>query len=984
MSAVPRDPVEPPHEPAVEPAAPVTPSTLEAVAQRVNAEYLAPSRKERSRGWLALVAFALVLAAHVARIGSMRARVVALVVVVLVWLVPLVLLLRERRLLRDPRAVLLRASRALGIAEVSRVLSGITLAERVARDPDHEGVSPSLARLHARRAIERLELVRLAPLGTRRGIFFRRVSLVVFLVAALFFALAPLRVVEGFDVAIATRGKAPFAISWLDDTLLVVHPPSYLHQEDYETSRFGVVVANRGASIVVRGKVRHEGRLLSLADDRHEVPFLDDGHGGVVAHWAVAGSGRLRVRARFGDVVIDSPESWDLATLEDASPAVELQGAPKTIQLEDAGPSIPLRYDAYDDHGLREIHLVIRIGTHEERRVLAKLDGEPKHERGGYALKTSEPLVKKSRVPIALRVEARDNDPITGPKWGKSAEIILVPPVIGAAEVARFEALGAQRDALVDFLAGFLETETKTAAEVSTNLAKWKHVEDGIDELLVSSYHGLRIPPRLALVFRGRVRKLREALEAEQKAPSAGTHQKTRELLEKLVLGVDDAMRALSVRDARAIAKTLSEVASDGADAAHDLTRLEQQTSAESGYDAGEKKADSQGRLDVDLKVLDGGGESMGKLGELGHDLGEIVANDLRRARRALASNPPDLRHAELALRDLAARLAEPVPSFGGGQNPNAPGAPQADGGGEESDGEQGAADEESALEELAKEHGGTIGEVEDLLRDAEDPSALDDLKQEAKDRAQELRDAVAKLPKNGGMRKTLEAAEASAREKAEAMSQALEALQMGDARERADSALKALEDAKDKAWIEPGAEEKLDDIEKEIQKQSDWVDDILKKLRKQATEKAGEQVKKVGPREKGLSDKAKELVEKTEEKTPLPDDVKKLLDEAQKKMDDASKKLEQGDADEGLKAQREAQKLLEKARDQVKGEEEQGGGSEDGKMMSPDEKLDIPKAEDHKGPAAFRKRVLEGLGGGASSTKLQEAIKRYAEGLVK
>ena len=273
---------------------------------------------------------------------------------------------------------------------------------------------------------------------------------------------------------------------------------------------------------------------------------------------------------------------------------------------------------------------------------------------------------------------------------------------------------------------------------------------------------------------------------------------------------------------------------------------------------------------------------------------------------------------------------------------------------------------------------------MEDLLRDAEDPQALKDLKDEAKRRAEELREAVSKLPKSAGMRKTLEAAEASAREKAEAMAEALESLEMGDARDRGDSAMKALEEAKEKSWIQPGAEEQLDEIEKEIQKQNDWIDDALKKLRDAASKKAEGKVKGIAPREKGLEDKAKEIVEQSEKKSPLPEGVKELLEEAQKKMDEASKKLEQGDANDGLKSQKEAQRLLEKARDLAKGEEEPGGPGEDGKQLDPDEKLDIPKAEDHKGPEAFRRRVLEGLGGGASSQKLQEAVRRYAEGLVK
>ena len=102
--------------------------------------------------------------------------------------------------------------------------------------------------------------------------------------------------------------------------------------------------------------------------------------------------------------------------------------------------------------------------------------------------------------------------------------------------------------------------------------------------------------------------------------------------------------------------------------------------------------------------------------------------------------------------------------------------------------------------------------------------------------------------------------------------------------------------------------------------------------------------------------------------------------------MKEAAEKLEKGDSAKGLELQKEAQKLLEKARDIARGEDEpqpQPNGP-DGNKLNPDEKLDIPDANAHKGPDAFRKRVLEGLGSGASSPKLQDAVKRYAEGLVK
>jgi hypothetical protein len=955
---------------------------LAEAAAQVRRELFAPVAREA----VTLIAFAAVLAlvacAHVARLGTRTARLGALIGFALVVLGAFAHWLRARRRGRDDLAALAQAADVLGHAEIERLRHGLALAARIERDPGGEGVSPTLARLHALRAIGRMPLDRLAPEGSGRATAVRWLGLVALVAAAVGFAIAPVRFVEGLDVGFARGGKGPFPIVWIDEPHLAIHPPAYLHLPDGALDGYGRVTANRGAQLVVRATPKRDGRTLVLADDFHEVPFLDDGSGGVVAHWAVAASGHLRVRARFGEVVIEEPEGWELSAIADEVPTVELEGAPKTIDLATAGGSVPLRYDAFDDHGLREVHLVVRVGAHEERRVLAKLDGEPKHDRGGYVLRTGpqgDPLVARARTPVRVRVEARDNDPITGPKWGRSAELTLLPPTIGAAEAQRYEALKAQRDAVVDLLAAGLEEPVGAPAAVQLQ-TRFDEVATSLGDALAQSWDGVKTPPRMAAIVKGRLRKAREAIDAELKAPSEATRKTTVESLEALTMRLDEALRALGHRDTKAIAKLIVDVADEAAAAAHDAGSF-------SGTMAGEPpQIEAIARLDVNLKALDGGGGSMRKLGALGRDLGEIVENDLRRVARTRLGDKPDWAHAELALRDLAARMREPMPSFGGGMNSaGSPGAPtDEDQIGEESEGERQAGDQEAALEELAKDHGGAVGEVEDALRDAEDPKSLEGLEEEAKKRAKALREAVSKLPKNGGMTKNLENAEASLREKAEAMAESLERMQIGDAHERGESALKAGDDAKDKAWMRPGSDEKIDDAVDEVKKQQEWLDDLLKKIRENAAKKAQEKVKGVAPREKGLEQKAKEIGDRAEQNAPLPDGPKDLLQKAREKMAEAAKALENGDAQKALEKQREAQRLLERARDQMKGEEEPSPGGEGGNRPTTEDKLDIPKAEDHKGPEAFRKRVLGGLGAGATSPRLQDAVKRYAEGLVR
>ncbi len=204
-----------------------------------------------------------------------------------------------------------------------------------------------------------------------------------------------------------------------------------------------------------------------------------------------------------------------------------------------------LRYDASDDYGLREVHLVIRIGTREERRVLAKLDGEPKHDRGGYVLRTTDPLIQKARTPIRVRVEARDNDPITGPKWGRSAELTLIPPVLGAAEAQRYVDMLEVRNTLVDLLAKGIAGEKTPVEARAKDLSKvFDGAAEAVEHFLTTPHDGLRVPSRVSALARGRLRKAREALAAEVKTPNAQTHAASIVAIEKLVLGVDGALRS--------------------------------------------------------------------------------------------------------------------------------------------------------------------------------------------------------------------------------------------------------------------------------------------------------------------------------------------------------------------------------------------------------------------------------------------------------
>src|SRR5205814_531274 len=75
----------------------------------------------------------------------------------------------------------------------------------------------------------------------------------------------------------------------------------------------------------------------------------------------------------------------DVAMVPDAMPVVDLESAPRVVKLVDV-EKLDIKWTAHDDHGLREVDLVLRSGPREDRRVLGRFDGETKFERGGHSI----------------------------------------------------------------------------------------------------------------------------------------------------------------------------------------------------------------------------------------------------------------------------------------------------------------------------------------------------------------------------------------------------------------------------------------------------------------------------------------------------------------------------------------------------------------------------------------------------------------------
>jgi hypothetical protein len=715
-----------------------------------------------------------------------------------------------------------------------------------------------------------------------------------------------------------------------------------------------------------------------LIDGQHEVPFTDDGALGVVARHTIQNNSELRIAARFGDVLVRESAPILLRAIADEAPIVKLEGGARRIELESI-ERLELRYSVNDDHGLRQIDLVLRSGGREDRRVLEKIDGQTRSEQGAQALDSDDAFVRRMFLPIEVTIEAKDNDVLAGSKWGRSEVITLVPPAVGAPEAARFRALLEARGKLVDLLA-WLSARPSGKDPADGNELKARRTQ-AAGELAASAsgtYAGSRVNPGLAAFLTGQADRLQK--------PPPGSEPLA--LAEDVVLAVDSALRSLATRDAQSVAKRLGDAAEEAADGFAKARDSSQQST-------GLKRAR------VALEVLDVGVGNLLAFDVLGADLGSVARGELRRIRRAEAAS--SLLHAELAARHLAARLKRPTPSFGsaGGSGGGGGGVEAGHGSGAEppdtppSQADQRFNEVAEELDQLMREHAALIEQVDRDLSEARESAGTDDLRKEAAERAAELRQAIENLPRGGAREGSGRAAAALAREHATAMAERLERLELEQAKDSGSTARGLIDEAGRKArsprsssdLTDPGA---LDRAQQAIARQLAWAEEAQQRMGRDAEQRARERLTEAAEREKSIERRMGDLTKSTDKGEPaLPEEAADRLEQARRAMRDAVGELSSGRGERGLSHQREAQRLLEQGstgrttdgdretRAQPKSDEQNGGNGKDMQTRGP-----VPGAPGKNRAEEFRRRVLEGLAKDRGG-RLDPAVRRYAEGLL-
>ncbi|RYZ05519.1 MAG: DUF4175 family protein [Myxococcales bacterium] len=959
-----------------------SPAPLELLGSRFRTKV---ARARRQLGW-ALVLLGLVVGAHLARrgTGSLRLAGAALLVAAIAALA--VVVVHARRTLQDKRrllgATLLRAEPAIG----ARALRALSLVERAEAGGAEQGESPDLAQLHFQRVLSQAPTAALDKWAAKVADRTRLLLLAALVAAGAILAFDPARVLEGLDVMLARRGYAPVPMPWLSSLQVDSQPPAYLRQDAHRLFTEGTNHEPAGSTIVVQGVPEREGRKLVLLGDGREVPFVSDGAGNVVARWVLARAVELRVAARFGDVLIVEPQSLLVEAEADRAPEVALEGAPRKVELKDL-QSLELRYSAEDDHGIREIALVLRAGGREDRRTLERLDGEAKQRAGAQALSPRDALLRRSFLPVEVTIEARDNDGVSGAKWGASQPITVVPPGIGEAEAARYAALARARASLIAAYAA-AQREADAAAQKAApavapealRKAQTEQVKEALAPLLQfvdATFAGAAVPKPLKAFLQGQARALQRP---------AATRETYVRRLEDVLLAVDAALRATGNRDAEAVAKRLADVADEVAEG------------AKLGLDP-EKKSASSRRLDAALPVLQNGADSLLTLSDLGADVGSVAQGEIRRVRRGLEAK--SYLEAELAARHLAARLRRPKPSFnamGGGGGGVESGSRGGKGGpkqpGEASQAHQQFQELMRELSQLSAEHAGEIASVENALESAEQSEQDPELSREAKERADALRRALEDLPDYAPGQSASEQAAALAREHGRAMAESLSRLSLKDAKQSADSAKQQLGTANSRSDGGDVSKRAIERAERELSKQGAWVEELLKKSRERESARAKESLERSGKREQELAERAQNISGRgSHGEAALPGEVAEALDRAEGLMREAAQQLGGGNGEKALELQREAQRLLDQNDDDAKNDEPKDGGKDadqpppkdghESERGSMSQDAGVPGRGKNQKAEEFRRRVLEGLSRDKGG-KLGPAVKRYAEGLLK
>ncbi|HEX7478291.1 MAG TPA: hypothetical protein VF331_10830 [Polyangiales bacterium] len=781
--------------------------------------------------------------------------------------------------------------------------------------------------------------------------------------------------------------------------------PSYLAREATTLVDPVMITAPRGTNLDVRVEPLLPAQRGLLLLDRSRV-VLTPAEGGVLrARVAAHDSGVLRVQLESAGVRYEDSRLIALHVLVDKTPRVVIE-APREQALVRPDEVVPLRFFASDDQGVASIDLHMRFadGSEKERVVWSsEEEAGPRAElRASTDLVPSE-LGLHAGDSLVVWLSARDQDLVSGPNVGKSEELEIEV----ASEQRRLSAfipdLQSVADAAVDVLGDRLDDEVP--AEPGRAKARFERIETstrawlGLIAKLTSA--AARAEPSGTLDYdkvagvRRRNQKLIDEEAGLHRAGAAGLavrqHMDARNVdeLERDVVLLTDLLAKAHIDEAGAIAAELRQLKKRIENL---MAKLGKNPSEHDERALMEEIARAKQRLAQLAQSLSRmatrvPGEFMNqealKQPEAGRTLQEleqaVKRHDLHAAAKDLDSLAKQIDQLAQQIGEGGVRLRE---SRFGPQDQAMAAARQkldmlaqeqsrlldhsrqlAKSGGQNADSQSSV--ETKQLQSLAQGIGDKLGQMQDRDGRLSQSSAM----QRARDRARDANDAL----RSGDMA----AARAAAQGAQQALSQAAAELaaeaQMspgngGQAAKNAQLAQRAAEDAQRLAQGIENSRPTGGPSESDRQKLRADVDPQAK------TRQAAEQLK--------------EAFEHGPDGLPLSPDGAESLDQAQKAMQRAEQALQHGQAEQAAQEQQAAndglRKLSEKlAQEQKKQGSEGGPSGSEANTAGAQTPVHIPGAEDFKGPAQLRRKLLDAMREPAPSG-FEAAVQRYYQELLR
>ena len=795
----------------------------------------------------------------------------------------------------------------------------------------------------------------------------------------------------------------------------------------------GDIVAVKGTEVVLETKLLRRAReallLLGDAGEAGERPVeLRDGRLRAVFKVEESGSYRVWLAPLLGRPVRESRAHRIVAEADEA-PRVEIFGPADRLELATPRP-IEVGFSATDDFGLGPVELVYRVEDGPEQRIRLK---EP--TRGTKATQgrtVFEPNLDRATpgARVAYRLEARDNDGVSGSKTGSSRTLYVV---IADPRESLDEQLLREReilDRLIVNLANRLEAlepepETKPAAasgaragsipwDTSSRLVMWLSVHEEleshvaalgriIDDERRAGSGSKAVLSALSSIADRLARKLREEaalLSSLRGRVNQGVtitsvggpafdrllkHEARHvEELETAVLMLDDLIGRQRLEDLADMAKALS----DTYKRLQDLLARYQATKDEALRRQIEREIrDLRSRIEqLGTKIA-----ALKARNEVPAEWQNMPNLDKAMDRASEFSNlleKGDVKSLHKALAELGGALSDVRKMLEGNS---------------EAFGENRFAQENKAMSEALKEIGELesdermlAGDSSNLAEETEQAAAkaraaeLDKFLAEARDKAERLRRRLGKSPPeelSDDGQDELKRAQESAKQ----LRRLLGEHEWGEGKKEAERAVSSLRrlrrELDQRQQKNPRTSPPQDEFSEAMNDARGIAQEIASDLDK-LTPKPGEGMSSeqrgrsqgMAQRQRSLGERAEELAKqagKNSGKAGGLDQAANELRQIAEQMGQAQQDLQKGDPREGSGKAREAADRLAKLRDEMR------DGRKDANGRNRREPVRIPGADESKAPREWRQELLEAMRERAPD-RYGEEVRKYYEEIAK